>query len=58
MFSKFKLNDIVYSDFKEYESLGKEYYAKIQTDIQSSLKEFIGIALLLQNACSGAFHQR
>lgn len=43
MFSKFKLNDIVYSDFKEYESLGKEYYAKIQTDIQSSLKEFIGI---------------
>lgn len=43
MFSKFKLNDIVYSDFKEYESLGKEYYTKIQTDIQSSLKEFIGI---------------
>lgn len=43
MFSKFKLNDIVYSDFKEYESFGKEYYAKIQTDIQSSLKEFIGI---------------
>lgn len=43
MFSKFKLNDIVYSDFKAYESLGKEYYAKIQTDIQSSLKEFIGI---------------
>ena len=43
MFSKFKLNNIVYSDFKEYESLGKEYYAQIQTDIQSSLKEFIGI---------------
>lgn len=43
MFSKFKLNDIVYSDFMDYESLGKEYYAKIQTDIQSSLKEFIGI---------------
>ena len=37
MFSKFKLNDIVYSDFMDYESLGKEYYAKIQTDIQSSL---------------------
>lgn len=34
MFSKFKLNDIVYSDFMEYESLGKEYYTKIQTDIQ------------------------
>ena len=43
MFSKFNLNDIVYSDFKEYESLGEEHYAKIQTDIQSSLKEFIGI---------------
>ena len=43
MFSKFKLNDIIYSDFKEYESSGQEYYAKIQTDIQSSLKEFIGI---------------
>ena len=43
MFSKFKLNDIVYSDFKEYESIGNEYYAQIQTDIQSSLKEFIGI---------------
>lgn len=37
MFSKFKLNDIIYSDFKEYESSGQEYYAKIQTDIQSSL---------------------
>lgn len=43
MFSKFKLNDIIYSDFKEYESSGQEYYAQIQTDIQSSLKEFIGI---------------
>ena len=43
MFSKFKLNNLVYSDFNEYESLGKEYYAKIQTDIQSSLKEFIEI---------------
>ena len=43
MFSKFKLNDVVYSDFKEYESIGKEYYAQIQTDIQNSLKEFIGI---------------
>lgn len=42
-FQNLYLNDIVYSDFKEYESLGKEYYAKIQTDIQSSLKEFIGI---------------
>lgn len=43
MFSKFKLNDIVYSDFKKYEPFGEEYYAKIRTDIQSGLKEFIGI---------------
>lgn len=33
MFSKFKLNDLVYLDFKEYESLGKEYYEEIQLDI-------------------------
>ena len=57
MFSKFKLNDIVYSDFKEYESLGKEYYTKIQTDIQSSLKEFIGIdgvCLSIKKSCKRA----
>ena len=42
MFSKFKLNDIAYSDFEKYESEGKEYYEKTKTDIQNSLKEFIG----------------
>lgn len=43
MFSKFKLDDLEYSDFKKYECDGKEYYKKIKTDIQSSLKNFIGI---------------
>lgn len=42
MFSKFKLNQISYLDLKKYESVGQEYYTKIKTDIQSSLKEFIG----------------
>lgn len=42
MFSKFKLNDIAYSDFEKYESEGKEYYEKTKTDIQNSQKEFIG----------------
>lgn len=43
MFSKFKLNDIKYSDFEEYESVGEKYYEEIKTDIQSSLEQFIGI---------------
>lgn len=43
MFSKFKLNDIAYSDFEKYESEGKEYYEKTKTDIQNSLKEFMRI---------------
>lgn len=42
MFSKFKLNDIQYSDFKNYEDFGREYYAEIKTDIQTDLKNFIG----------------
>lgn len=43
MFSKFKLNEISYLSFKEYESVGLEYYTEIKPDIESSLKEFIGI---------------
>lgn len=42
MFSKFKLNDIQYSDFKSYEDFGREYYEEIKTDIQTDLKNFIG----------------
>lgn len=42
MFSKFKLNDIQYSDFKSYEDFGQEYYETIKPNIQESLKDFIG----------------
>lgn len=43
MFSKFKLNEIKYSDIKDYEGIGQEYYENIKKDIQNSLKEFIGL---------------
>lgn len=43
MFSKFKLNKIKYSNFGKYEETGQKYYNKIKTDVQSNLKEFIGI---------------
>ena len=42
MFSKFKLNNIEYSDFQEYEEIGKEYYKEIQIDIHDKFKDFIG----------------
>lgn len=41
MFSKFKLDEILLDDFKEYESIGKSYYRTIKTDFQESLKAFI-----------------
>lgn len=43
MFSKFKLKEIKYSDIKDYEGIGQEYYENIKKDIQNSLKEFIGL---------------
>ena len=42
MFSRFKLKQMVYSDFADYKIDGQKYYREIKTDIQSSLKEFIG----------------
>lgn len=47
MFSKFKLNNIKYSDFIEYQKFGKEYYEEIEKNIQSSLKNFIGIDVVI-----------
>lgn len=43
MFSKFKLKEIKYSDIKDYEGIGQEYYENKKKDIQNSLKEFIGL---------------
>lgn len=42
MFSKFKLNGIEHSAFSKYETIGKEYYKQMKTEVQKSLKEFIG----------------
>lgn len=43
MFSKFKLSDINYYDFSEYESIGQEYYNQMKINIQKPLKEFIAV---------------
>lgn len=41
MFSKFKLDDILLTDFQSYEILGREFFNSYKTEIQTGLQEFI-----------------
>lgn len=41
MFSKFKLDDILLTDFQAYETFGREIFNSYKTEMQTSLQEFI-----------------